>query len=249
MVINSDKLSNVQMYFDSEIQNMGITGSNKVKVSTNNMFLWGNQKVNQTLFLAIPYPNEKWDGVLGMSILKKYIVAINYDTNLISLYSLNDYQPLGSEGVKIAYNQNVPFIDVEIETIDKKKRILSLELDTGSDRIIDISTSYVNKNELLNVYTMSFATTKVTGSADGNNDGVIYNVYFPKVKIGEFETYKIPGGVAQIQNGMMNINGVDGVIGNWFLKRFNLTFDFKNHYLYLEPNNYLHTRYFDFLTN
>jgi hypothetical protein len=249
MVIRTNRLSKVKMNFDSELQNMGVTGTNTVKVSTNNIVNWGNQNIEESSFIAIPYQNEKWDGVLGLSILKRYVIKIDYDTKQIYLYNKDNYQAPNKKGLKITYKHNVPFVDVEIETIDNKNRTLSLELDTGSDRIIDISTSYVNSNKLLDVYTTTFATTKVSGSSDGNNNGVIYNVYFPKVEIADYELYKIPGGVAQIQNGIMNMNGVDGMIGNWFLKRFNLTFDFKNNYLYLEPNNYLHTRYFNFLTN
>jgi hypothetical protein len=249
MVIRTNRLSKVKMNFDSELQNMGVTGTNTVKVSTNNIFSWGDQNIEESSFIAIPYPNEKWDGVLGLSILKRYVIKIDYDTKQIYLYNKDNYQAPNKKGLKITYKHNVPFVDVEIETIDNKNSTLSLELDTGSDRIIDISTSYVNSNKLLDVYTTTFATTKVSGSSDGNNNGVIYNVYFPKVKIADYELYKIPGGVAQIQNGIMNMNGVDGMIGNWFLKRFNLTFDFKNNYLYLEPNNHLHTRYFNFLTN
>ena len=149
---------------------------------------------------------------------------------------------------KRTYAHNVPVINIDIETIDKENRTLRLEIDSDSDRIIDISTSYVNNNKLLEVYTTAYATTKVVGSSDGNNSGVIYNVYFPKVRLADYELYKIPGGVAQIQSGIMNTNEIDGMIGNWFLKRFNLTFDFKNDYLYLEPNNYLHTPYYEFLT-
>ena len=76
----------------------------------------------------------------------------------------------------------------------------------------------------------------------------MYNVYFPTVKISAFDLYKIPGGLGQVAFGIMNKEGIDGMIGNWFLKRFNLTFDFENDYLYVEPNNYLYTPFYSFLT-
>ncbi len=244
MVINSNRLHKIKMDFNSVVENTGTTGINSVKQSRNNTLFWGKQKYDNVKFISIPYNNELWDGVLGLSILRKHTIKIDYDTKQIYLYDKQNYKTNNKNKLKITYQYNVPFIDLEIETLDKKQRKLKCEIDTGSDRIIDISTSYVNENKLLNVYTTAFATTKV----QGDNEGVIYNVYFPKVKISNYELYKIPGGVAQIQNGIMNIKGIDGMIGNWFLKRFNLTFDFKNDYLYLEPNNYLHTRYFEFLT-
>ena len=246
MVISSRNKSKAKIEINSSTQNKGTTGVNKVGMSTNNVVQWGNQRIDNLNFLSIPYPNEKWDGVLGLSLMRKYTVKIDYDAMLIYLYDKKTYQNKNPNGLKIKYKHQVPFVDVCIKTIDDKTHNLSLEIDTGSDRIIDISTSYVNKKKLLDVYKSSFANSTVT-SSDGNS-GTIFNVYFSKVKISNFELYKIPGGVAQIQFGLMNMIDIDGMIGNWFLKRFNLTLDFQNDYLYLEPNNYIYTPFYEFLT-
>lgn len=247
MVINSAKLSKVNMTFDSNVQNTGTTGVNTVKSSTSNLLSWGNQNLTNVQFISIPYPNEKWDGVLGLSVLKRYNVKIDYNKMQIYLYEKNIFKNEDLHKIKIHYVKKVPIIEIKIKTIDNKIHTLKMEIDTGSDRIIDISTPYVNNNNLLDIYKSSFATSTVT-SSDGNS-GTILNNYFPIVTISNFEFYKIPGGLAQIEFGIMNTDGIDGIIGNWFLKRFNLTFDFKNDYLYLEPNNNLHTTYYEFLTN
>lgn len=246
MVINSEISSKVDMNFNSTVSNMGTTGVNQVKMSTGNTVLWGTQKSTGLDFIAIPYPNEKWDGVLGLSLLTQFVVKIDYSTMLIYLYDRDSYQSPNSSKLKISYAHNVPIIEVKIKTVDNKTRNLRLEIDTGSDRVIDISTSYVNRHKLLDVHPKAFATSTVT-SSDGNS-GKILNHYFPVVTIADYELYKIPGGLAQIDFGIMNTDEIDGIIGNWFLKRFNLTFDFENDYLYLEPNNNLHTAYYDFLT-
>jgi len=247
MVINSEKLSKVNMTFDSNVQNTGTTGVNTVKSSTSNLLSWGNQNLTNVRFISIPFPNEKWDGVLGLSVLKRYNVKIDYNKMQIYLYEKNIFKNEDLHKIKIHYVKKVPIIEIKIKTIDNKIHTLKMEIDTGSDRIIDISTPYVNNNNLLDIYKSSFATSTVT-SSDGNS-GTILNNYFPIVTIANFEFYKIPGGLAQIEFGIMNTDGIDGIIGNWFLKRFNLTFDFKNDYLYLEPNNNLHTTYYEFLTN
>lgn len=246
MVINSEILSKVDMNFNSTVSNMGTTGVNQVKLSTDNTVLWGTQALKNLDFISIPYPNEKWDGVLGLSLLTRFVVKIDYSTMLIYLYDRDKYQNSSSSKVKISYAHNVPIIEVKIKTVDNKTRNLRLELDTGSDRVIDISTSYVKRHRLLDVHPKAFATSTVT-SSDGNS-GKILNHYFPVVTISDFELYKIPGGLAQIDFGIMNSDEIDGIIGNWFLKRFNLTLDFENDYLYLEPNNNLHTAYYKFLT-
>ena len=248
MVLNSKGLSKVKMVFDSTIENFGTTGKNILNLSTENTFSFGNQNLKKIKFITIP--NKEGDGIIGLSVLRQYIVKIDYDSRHLILYHKKNYQAPHKNKVKFKFQYGVPFIQVTMQTIDGKTRNLKLELDTGSDRIIDISANYANKHKkLLNICKKNaFAISKVT-SSDGKT-GTIYNVYFPKVKISDFETYKIPGGIAdQIQGGMMNAEGVDGIIGNWYLKRFNLIFDFENNNLYLEPNNYMYTPFYEFLTN
>lgn len=245
VVLNSDKIAGINITFDQQVSNTGTTGSGTVSASVNNTVAFGRQVVHGIRIISIPYSNERWDGVLGLSVLRQYVVRFDYDRMKIYLYDKSTYTNTSEHRQKITYRQGVPFIKVIVNTLDHKKRELYLEIDTGSDRIIDISTSYVNKNQLLQVYKTAFATSTVASS--NGTKGVIFNVFFPSVHFAGWEFYQIPGGVAQIQEGIMNIPGIDGMIGNWFLKRFNLTFDFEHHYLYAEPNNLVHTPYYDFL--
>lgn len=46
---------------------------------------------------------------------------------------------------------------------------------------------------------------------------------------------------------MLNEKDVDGMIGNNFLKRFNMLIDFKSKKMYLQPNNLMYTPFYDFL--
>ncbi|OYQ45191.1 pepsin/retropepsin-like aspartic protease family protein [Flavobacterium aurantiibacter] len=247
MVINSEIITKkkLKLNFDSEETNSGTTGINIVKKSSGNKAKWGLQEIDNLSFISIPYPNELWDGVLGLSLLKRFCIEINYDKKLVYLFDKVSFKNQKQNTIKFKYKERVPFVDIRIKTIDGKTRNVCLEIDTGSDRILDLSTSYVNLNKLLDVYKQCFAVSNIT-SSDGNT-GKIFNVYFPQINIADFHFYKIPGGVAQIQNGIMNINGIDGIIGNSFLKRFNITLDFKNELISFEPNDYLHTKYFDFL--
>lgn len=52
---------------------------------------------------------------------------------------------------------------------------------------------------------------------------------------------------ATLTSGMQSKEDIDGMIGNNFLKRFNLVIDFKNNKLILKPNKFLYSPFYDFL--
>lgn len=245
LVIDSEKLDKVSLNFEGTIENLGTTGTNAVLLSTNNELSWGSQVISNIPIISIPYPNEIWDGVLGLSVLTNYTIKIDYDSMKVYLFDKSTFKMSPDTNNKLFFQYNVPFIEIEVVTPDWVNRKMKVEIDTGSDRILDISTKYARANNLKIEKNDVFAVSTVV-SSDGNS-GKISNVFFPKVKISEMEFYQIPGGISEIEYGIMNKEGVDGILGNWFLKRFNLTFDFQNNYLTLEPNNHLHSPYYKFL--
>lgn len=117
-------------------------------------------------------------------------------------------------------------------------------MDTGSDRIIDLSTTFVNRNRLLGTK-KPFAISRITSSDGGS--GELKNVYFDEVRVGQYVLPKIPGAFSTLNSGMLNERDVDGMIGNNFLKRFNMLIDFKSKKMYLQPNNLMYTPFYDFL--
>ena len=58
---------------------------------------------------------------------------------------------------------------------------------------------------------------------------------------------KVAGAFSRLTSGMQSKEDIDGMIGNNFLKRFNMVIDFKNKKVHLQPNNYFYTPFYDFL--
>ncbi len=244
VVINTHSLDMVDIKFNRKVTNLGSTGTSRIKKSDNNSFIWGGIDHRDVSIISIPYPNEVWDGVLGLSILSKYVVEINYDYKQIILYDKDSYSSNSPNKSKMEFKHKVPYIQVCIEIKDEKY-YPSLEIDTGSDRIIDLSTTFTKKHSLSKVFDSPYAISTIT-SSDGSS-GKVSNVYFDKLDFAGIEMYKIAGGWSEVEFGMLSLEDCDGIIGNNFLKRFNLIFDFNANYLYCEPNNYLYTPFYDFL--
>ena len=113
-----------------------------------------------------------------------------------------------------------------------------------SDRVLDMNTPFVRQNDLLGTQS-PFAISRITSS--DSNAGELQNVFFDEVRLGNMNFYKIPGAFSTVTEGVQASQEMDGVLGNNFLQRFNITLDLQNGYIYLEPNNLIYKPFYHFL--
>lgn len=243
LVVNSNGSGmNAANAFTDSTLNTGASGSNWVKRSLGNRLKLGDSFFTDLPLVAIPYPPDFWDGVCGLSVLKQRIFRIDYEKRMIYFYQ--SYEPSAhSLRLKISYVEGVPVVPVEISVNGKKKRVL-VEVDTGSDRVLDLNTPFVEKNELRKGQ-RPFAISHIASSDP--NAGVLENIRFDYLKIGSLVLPNLPGALSTLKEGIQSSDKMDGVMGNNLLKRFQQTYDFGKGYLYLEPNDLLYSKFYGFL--
>lgn len=224
---------------------LGTTGENTYLCSSDNSVRVGSVHYDKAECFHIPYPAEYWDGVFGLNGLAAFNIEINYDDFNIYCYPKKDKLLVGGTCLSLpfVYKYDVPFVTLPVK-LDGTLYKLLLEVDTGSDRVIDLNTPFVNKNNLLGSQ-KPFATSRIT-SSDGNA-GELKNVFFDEVRVGPYVMPKVAGAFSTLTSGMQGKENIDGMIGNNFLKRFNMIVDFKKNRLYLQPNNLYYTPFYDFL--
>lgn len=245
MVINPESTGGkVNMKFDGKVTNTGTTGTSEVKKSSDNTFSLGNQTWNGVPFISISYAPELWDGVIGLWFIRQQVTEINYSQRMIHLYKHGSYTPPSNAiKLKVEYVLSVPVVPIQV-TINGKTHTLRLEVDTGSDRVLDLNTPFVRKHGLLGTQ-KPFSISHISGSEE--DVGVLENVIFDDVKLGDYRLPRIPGAFSTVKRGVQSIAEMDGVMGNNFLKRFNLVCDFKEGFIYLIPNDLLYTPFYDCL--
>lgn len=245
MVINPESTGGkVTMKFDGTVSNTGTTGASEVKKSSDNTFSLGNRTWKGVPFISISYAPELWDGVIGLWFIRQQVTEINYSKRMIYLYSHDSYTPPpNSIRLKVAYVMGVPVVPVQV-TVNGKTHALRLEVDTGSDRVLDLNTPFVKKHGLLGTQT-PFAVSHISGSE--KDVGVLENVIFDDIRMGDYRLPRIPGAFSTVKKGVQSSAEMDGVMGNNLLKRFNLVCDLKEGYIYLIPNDLLYTPFYECL--
>ena len=144
------------------------------------------------------------------------------------------------------HGAQMPVSNAEYDNIKdpQTQHDLTLEVDTGSDRVIDLNTPFVKRNNLLETQT-PFAVSQIS-SSDGES-GELKNVFFDEVIVGPYVMPKVAGAFSTLTHGLQSKEDIDGMIGNNFLKRFNMFIDFGKNIIYLQPNNLYYSPFYDFL--
>lgn len=240
---NSPKLKDY-IHNGEIVDNLGTSGVNTVTYSNDNSVKVGSIQYDKAGCAHIPYPPEYWDGVFGLNGLAAFNIEINYDDFKIYCYPKDTLNFENSYmSIPFVYKYDVPFINLPVKLSGITHNLL-LEIDTGSDRIIDLNTPFVNKNNLLETQ-KPFAISCIASSDGGS--GELKNVFFDEVVVGHYIMPRVAGAFSTLTSGMQSKEDIDGMIGNNFLKRFNMFIDFKNNLLYLQPNNFYYAPFYDFL--
>lgn len=241
--VNSPRMQGL-FRFDGEVKNLGTTGSGSVKRSSGNTFRAGRQRVKKMSFIGIPYPPDMFDGVLGLAWMRRYCIVVDYDRQQLYLFPPGGYRPgEGWAKMPVAWRLGVPVIQTRVVLSDSIYTV-NTEVDTGSDRVLDLGTPFVKRHALLGTRT-PFAVSRVTSSDGGS--GELLNVWFDQVGFGALSVDSVPGAFSTLTTGMLASDEVDAMAGNNLLQRFNLVLDFSNDVVYLHPNGRMKRKYYDFL--
>lgn len=179
---NSPKLKNL-IHNDKTVSILGTTGEKNHSSSDDNSVQIGTIRYEKIHCFNVPFSPESYDGILGLNGLAEYNIEINYDDFKIYCYPKdNPTVNVPNVSFSICYKYYVPFIKLPVRLNGKRYKLL-LEVDTGSDRVIDLNTPFVNKNHLLETK-QPFATSMITSSDGGT--GELKEVYFDEVIVGPY---------------------------------------------------------------
>lgn len=92
VITDSIARNQLNMVMDSEVQNQGANGINTVKASTNHIFHLGKITLHGIRFLSIPYPGHPFDGVLGLDVMKRYVIKVDYKRHKLLFFDKETFK-------------------------------------------------------------------------------------------------------------------------------------------------------------
>lgn len=152
--------------FTGSVENNGANSVETIRsTEPSQVVRMGSRAISGLKLIAILYPPDAWDGVLGLSYLRNFDVRIDYRRKSIFLYELGDGQKAASDKavkLKMDYRLGVPVIPVGVR-VNGVDHLVSVEVDTGSDRVFDLNTPFVRRNGLLGTQ-KPFAISRIAGT-------------------------------------------------------------------------------------
>lgn len=228
--------------------NASVVGGNQtIQVSDNNSVRLDTLTL-QGMGIAI-FPTmtrDNTDGIIGNTLLRRFITHIDYDKNTLSLYSFgpHDYKGKG-EAVEIGMPKGVIELSGSLEIVEGKAYDGKFIFDTGASYDLICFRPFVRENRLL---VSGFkpevqAATVSMGVSSPTFLGQSFMFSIPPLKGMKGLPVTLMGGNS-INEGWNP--GMDGSIGVRLLSRYNMTINLGENEIYFAPNR-LHALPQDFV--
>jgi len=190
-----------------------------------------NFHINDYDVLSSVY-GEKIDGIIGYSFLSRYIVKLDFDSSLISVYRPGELDyPKGGTILRPAFT-TLPIQNLTIR--DKQKQNFNFYFDTGAGLCLLLSEAYAKDSSVLLTKRKPLNT-----HAEGMGGRLQMRLTVIKmVQIGNYKFRNVPTYLYDDDYNVISYPFVGGLLGNDLLRRFNMTINYPKREIHLLPNSH-----------
>jgi len=207
------------------------------------LLLPGLELTDQTVLVMPhnPYQDRiEMDGVIGYSLFSRFAVKIDFDNMLITLTEPDRFRYSGAgQELPIVLSGNVPLVTCEAKTSAGMEVPVQLVVDLGAGHALSLN---VDSHEDIPVPEEAIEFRLGTG-VGGDVNGYIGRI--SSLQLGEFALRDVVTSFADATLRGCAVSGTaqHGNLGTNALRRFNVTFDYPNERMILEPNSHFKDRF------
>jgi hypothetical protein len=190
-----------------------------------------NFHVNDYDILTSAY-GERVDGIIGYSLLSRYIVKVDYDSSKIQIYSRGSMRyPRGGFLLRPILS-TLPIQSARVE--DERPINTRFYFDTGAGLCLLLSRDFVDDSTIL-----SKKRKPVLTQGEGLGGKMEMQLTTMKAfKIGPYRFKRVPTYIFEDAYNVTAYPYLGGLIGNDILRRFNVILNYDRRDIYLQPNSH-----------
>lgn len=219
----------------------GIAGVREVNFAPKNSLHFPGLTVDSLDFYVNDYSiltsvyGIKIDGVIGYSFLSRYIVAIDYDDMMISVYSQGSFDyPRGYTYLRPIFTA-LPIQPMIIR--DDRKLQSNFYLDTGAGLCFLLTQQFLQDSFFL-MKKRKPVIIQVQGLGGKKQ---MQLTIIKQIQLGPFKFSRVPTNILDDEHNALSYPFLGGLVGNDILRRFNIILNYRQRLVALKPN----TRYHD----
>ncbi len=175
------------------------------------------------------------DGILGYGFISRFVVEINYAAKTINLYSPKSYRYKGKgERVPIILDTDSGLIFARAAVKPSNRAPIRglFQIDSGGNHALILNKPFVERNNLLTA--VQKANTVLVGGIVGSSRAVAGTV--ENLQLGRNRIENVNTLFSLATGGMLASDEFDGNIGNDFLRRFKVIFDYSRRLMITESS-------------
>jgi hypothetical protein len=221
----------------------GIAGMKKVSFLNNRQLHFPgltidslNFHVNDYSLLTSVY-GERIDGIIGYSVLSRYILKINYDSAYIEFWTKGAIKyPRGGYILR----PSIAPLPVQSMKIRDDRTINARFLyDMGAGLIMMLSTDFIRDSAFLGKKRKLYA--KEAEGLGGKID--MHMTVIREVKLGPYRFKDVPIYVFQDSFNITSYPVLAGILGSDLLRRFNIVMNYEKRVFHLTPNSHFNDNF------
>jgi hypothetical protein len=216
----------------------GIAGIRLVSFVNNEKLTLGSLTIDSLDFHINNYDiltavyGERIDGIIGYSVLKRYIFKIDYDSSRIDIYSKGTFKyPKGG----YMFRPLIATLPIQIARVKDEKTIQTRFLyDIGAGLCMMLSEDFIEDSMLLNKKRKLYY--KEAEGLGGKID--MQMTVIKELKLGPYRFRNVPVYIFKDEFNVTSYPFLGGIIGNDILRRFNCILNYDKRDFYLTPNSH-----------
>jgi hypothetical protein len=214
-----------------------LTLTSKVVIDETHLVLADLSKIKERL-------ESNFDGIIGYSLLKKYITKIDYENNKILLYNkIENVDIFDYKAIPFEFGNGIPIpqFDIDITLRNGGSYSGKVLFDSGAGLTLLINTPFNKKNKLSKKAGKSLVNTLENLHGKSISESIaIKSMHISGFKLGEMTI-----SIAHDEAGVSSYENYLGILGAEIISKFHVILDYSSSTLYLKPNKAFH-KPFDF---
>jgi hypothetical protein len=214
----------------------GIAGIKTVRFANNHTLHFQGLSVDSLNFHINDYDilsgvyGVKIDGIIGYSLLRQFLVGIDYETNTLAIYSPGDFKyPKGGWIMRPA----IAGLPMQYAYVGDARTVLArFFIDTGAGLNLLLNNEFLKDSSLLGSRVRRYPTV-----AEGLGGKTTMDMALLKsFRLGPFKFRNIPVYLFDDDFGVTSYPNLAGLVGNDLLRRFNVFINYPRSEIYLVRN-------------